>query len=50
MMTNIAREKTAALDAEKYGFNLKSQDIIYDGCLAAGGRLIGFAGLPSSTL
>jgi len=39
---NVAREKTAAIYAEKYGFDLKAEDINCDGCLTVGGRQIGF--------
>lgn len=39
---DVAREKTAALYAEKYGFNLKPEDINCDGCLTVGGRQIGY--------
>lgn len=39
---DIAREKTAAFLAEKFGFDLKPEDINCDGCLTVGGRLLGF--------
>jgi len=39
---DIAREKTAALYAEKFGFDLKPEDINCDGCLTIGGRQIGY--------
>jgi hypothetical protein len=35
-----AREKTAAYYAEKFGFNLKAEDINCDGCLSDNGRLL----------
>ncbi|HUW65472.1 MAG TPA: DUF3795 domain-containing protein [Spirochaetia bacterium] len=37
---DAAREKTAAMYAEKYGFSLKAGDINCDGCVTVGGRLI----------
>lgn len=37
-----ARKSTAAFYAEKYGFNLKPEDINCDGCLTEGGRQIGY--------
>lgn len=39
---HVAREKTAAMYAEEYGFNLKPEEINCDGCLSVGGRLIDF--------
>lgn len=39
---DVAREKTAAMWAEQFGFDLKPEDINCDGCLAVGGRMIGF--------
>lgn len=39
---DLAREKTAAFYAEKYGFNLKPEDINCDGCLTVGGKQIGY--------
>ncbi|ACV63811.1 conserved hypothetical protein [Desulfofarcimen acetoxidans DSM 771] len=39
---DVAREKTAGMYAEKYGFNLKPGEINCDGCLPVGGRLLGF--------
>ncbi|HUW66368.1 MAG TPA: DUF3795 domain-containing protein [Spirochaetia bacterium] len=35
---DVAREKTAAMYAEKYGFDLKPEDINCDGCLTLGER------------
>jgi hypothetical protein len=37
-----ARAKTAAFYAEKFGFDLKPEDINCEGCLTVGGRLIGY--------
>ena len=37
-----ARAKTAALYAEKFGFNLKPEEINCEGCLSEGGKLIGY--------
>ena len=37
-----ARKKTVALYAEKFGLHLKVEDINCDGCLSAGGKLIGY--------
>jgi len=39
---DVAREKTAALYSEKFGFNLKPEDINCDGCLSDEGKLIGY--------
>ena len=39
---DVEREKTVALYAEKFGFDLKPEDINCDGCLTVGGRQIGF--------
>lgn len=39
---DVAREKTAAFLAKKFGLNLKPEDINCDGCLAVGGRLLDF--------
>lgn len=39
---DAAREKTAALYSEKFGFNLKPQDINCDGCLSESGKLIAY--------
>lgn len=39
---DVAREKTAALYAELYGFNLKPEEINCDGCLTVGGRQINY--------
>ena len=39
---DVAREKTAAMYAEKFGFDLKPEDINCDGCLSEGGTLIGY--------
>jgi hypothetical protein len=37
-----AREKTAALYAQKFGLNLSKEEINCDGCLSAGGKKIGY--------
>jgi hypothetical protein len=37
-----ARAETAAYYAEKFGFDLKPEDINCDGCLSEGGRLIAY--------
>jgi hypothetical protein len=39
---DVAREKTAALYSEKFGFHLKAEEINCDGCLSEGGKLIGY--------
>ncbi|KJS16181.1 MAG: hypothetical protein VR69_09780 [Peptococcaceae bacterium BRH_c4b] len=39
---DVARAKTAAFCAEKFGFDLKPEDINCEGCLTVGGRLIGY--------
>ena len=39
---DVAREKTAAFYSEKFGFNLKPEDINCDGCLSDGGKLIAY--------
>jgi len=39
---DVARAKTAAFYAEKYGFNLKPEEINCDGCLCEAGKLIGY--------
>jgi len=39
---DVARKKTVALYAEKFGLDLKPEDINCDGCLTVGGRQIGF--------
>lgn len=39
---DAARQKTAALYSEKFGFDLKPEDINCDGCLSQGGKLIGY--------
>ena len=39
---DIAREKTARYYSEKFGFNLKPEEINCDGCLSEGGKLIGY--------
>lgn len=39
---DVAREKTAALYAEKFGLDLKPEDINCDGCKSVGGKLIGY--------
>jgi hypothetical protein len=37
-----AREKTAALYAQKFGLQFRKEEINCDGCLSEGGRLIGY--------
>jgi hypothetical protein len=37
-----AREKAAALYAQKFGLNLRKEDINCDGCLSVGGTQIGY--------
>ncbi len=37
-----ARAKTAAMYAEKFGFDMKPQEINCDGCHSEGGRLISY--------
>lgn len=37
-----AREKTAAFYSEKFGLNLKPNEINCDGCLSEGGKLISY--------
>jgi hypothetical protein len=39
---DVARKKTAALYAEKFGFDLKPEDINCDGCKSEQGKLIGY--------
>ncbi|WP_347489805.1 DUF3795 domain-containing protein [Desulfoscipio sp. XC116] len=39
---NAAREKTSALLAEKFGLDVKPEDINCDGCLTVGERLLDF--------
>jgi len=39
---DLARANTAALYAEKFGLDLKPEDINCDGCLTTGGRQIGY--------
>ena len=39
---DAAREKTAALYSEKFGLNLKPNEINCDGCLSAGEKLISY--------
>ena len=39
---DAAREKTAALYSEKFGLNLKPNEINCDGCLSAGDKLISY--------
>jgi Protein of unknown function (DUF3795) len=39
---DAARENTVALYEKKFGLKLKPEDINCDGCLSAGGRLIGY--------
>jgi len=39
---DAARQKTASLYSEKFGFNLKPEDINCDGCLSNGEKLIAY--------
>ncbi len=39
---DAAREKASALLAEKYGLDVKPEDINCDGCLTVGGRLLDY--------
>jgi hypothetical protein len=39
---DTARAKTAAFYSEKFGFDLKPEDINCDGCLSKGGKLIAY--------
>ena len=39
---DVARQKTADLYAEKFGLNLKPEDINCDGCMSEEGKLIGY--------
>ena len=39
---DAAREKTVTLYAEKFGLDLRPDDINCDGCKSAGGKLIGY--------
>ena len=39
---DLAREQTAKMIKEKFGLSFKPEEINCDGCLASGGRLIGF--------
>ena len=39
---DVARAETAAYYAEKFGFDLKPEDINCDGCLSEGGKLIAY--------
>ena len=39
---DVARKKTAAFYAEKFGFRLKPEDINCDGCKSENGKLIGY--------
>lgn len=39
---NVARKMISAFLAEKFGLNLKPEDINCDGCLAVRGRLLSF--------
>jgi|SaaInl8_200m_RNA_FD_contig_51_609138_length_1728_multi_4_in_0_out_0_2 hypothetical protein len=39
---DAAREKTAAMYSEKFGLNMKPEDINCDGCLTDEGTLIGY--------
>lgn len=39
---DVARDKTAALYSEKFGLDLKPEEINCDGCKSEAGRLIGY--------
>lgn len=39
---DVARAATAAMYSEKFGFDLKPEDINCDGCKSKGGKLIGY--------
>ncbi len=39
---DAGREKTVALYSEKFGIDLKPEDINCDGCLSTSGKLIGY--------
>jgi hypothetical protein len=39
---DVARAKTAAFYAEKFGLDLKPEDIDCDGCKSQGGKLLGY--------
>ncbi len=39
---DVARAQTAAFYAEKFGLNLKPEEINCDGCKSEGGKLIGY--------
>ncbi len=39
---NDARKKTAEMYSEKFGFDMKPEDINCDGCLSEGGMLISY--------
>lgn len=39
---DLARRRTVVLYAEKFGFDLKPEDINWEGCRSAGDKLIGF--------
>ena len=39
---DAARIKTAVFYSEKFGLNMKPEDINCDGCLSEGGKLIGY--------
>jgi hypothetical protein len=39
---DVARAQTAALYSEKFGFDLKPEQINCDGCKSDGGKLIGY--------
>jgi hypothetical protein len=39
---DIARAKTAALYSEKFGLDLKPEEINCDGCTSVGGKIIGY--------
>ena len=41
---DVARAETAALYREKYGLDLKPEEINCEGCKSEGGRLIGYCG------
>ncbi|MGO8760777.1 MAG: DUF3795 domain-containing protein [Desulfobaccales bacterium] len=42
---DVARAKTAALYAEKFGLDLQPEDINCDGCRTRGGKQIGYCGV-----
>ena len=41
---DAAREKTAAMYVKKFGFEITPEEINCEGCLAVGGRLLGYCG------